>query len=121
MPEDALGWSLERLPFDVESEAYKRRQKHCGGKTFTLSGELTAKLPKLDEARLEVLRDFGNGKDKSLPFEFFKEAFAITCQDIVLKKVRISVLTLEFILFFVVGEKAGRLQHIPSLASIVAI
>ena len=104
----------------MESKACKRRHKHRGGKHFTLSGELKARLLKLDKAVLEVLREFGNGKEKSLPFKFSKEAFPITCQDIVLKEVRISVFTLEFILCFVVGEKAGGLQHIPSLVSIVA-
>ena len=104
----------------MESEACKRRHKHHGGKNFTLSGELKARLPNLDRAGLEVLREFGNGKDKSLPFKFSKEAFPITCQDIILKEVIISVFTLEFILCFIVGEKSGGLQHIPSLISIVA-
>ena len=71
----------------MESEAHKRRHKHRGGKKFTLSGELKARLPKLDKAGLEVLRDFGNGKDKSLPFKFFEATFPVTCQDIVLKEV----------------------------------
>ena len=71
----------------MESEAHKRRHKHRGGKTFTLSGELKVRLPKLDKAGLEILRDFGNGKDKPLSFKFFEEAFPITCQDIVLKEV----------------------------------
>ena len=57
---------------------------------------------------------------RSLPFKFFEEAFPITCQDIVLTEVRISVFTLELILLFVVGEKARELQHIPCLLSIVA-
>ena len=77
----------------MESEAHKRRHKHRGGKKFTLSGELKARLPKLDKAGLEVLRDFGNGKDKSLPFKFFEETFPVTCQDIVLKEVIIFQLS----------------------------
>lgn len=120
VPEDELGWVLEGLPLDVESEAYKRRHKHRGGKKFTLSGELKARLPKLDKAGLEVLRYFIDGKDKSLPFKFFEEAFPTTCQDIVLKEVRILVFKLELILLFVVCEKVGGLQHIPSLFSIAA-
>ena len=77
----------------MESEAHKRRHKHRGGKKFTLSGELKARLLKLDRAGLEVLRNFNNGKDKSLPFKFFEEAFPITCQDIVLKEVIIFQLS----------------------------
>ena len=77
----------------MESWAYKRRNNHGGGIKFILSGELTARLPKLDKAGLEVLLDFGNGKDKSPPFKFFEEVFPITSQYIILKEDRISMFT----------------------------
>lgn len=87
-PADPKGWKLGGLPVDPESEAYIRRHKHPGGGKFSLSSSLKARLPKFDRAGLDVVRDFVSGKDKSLPFKFFEEAFPKECQDIILNEVR---------------------------------
>lgn len=73
---------------DVESEAYKRRHKHAGGDKFQLAPSLIDRLPKLNRTGLNVLRNFIDGKDKSLPFKFFEEAFPPACQDVILTEVR---------------------------------
>ncbi|CAB1114436.1 unnamed protein product [Ectocarpus sp. CCAP 1310/34] len=77
-------WHLKKKA--TSKKRKKRMHKHTGGDKFQLAPSLIARLPKLNRTDLNVLRNFIDGKDKSLPFKFFEEAFPPACQDIILTK-----------------------------------
>lgn len=87
-PHDPKGWVTDGLPVDETSPAFLRRNKHKGGRKFSLTSDLLERLPKVNQQGLQAVRDFVGGKGPYLPFQFFEECFPREAQDIVLQEVR---------------------------------